>query len=164
MRKRIRAAWSAFLRPELLEIRDPLTGALMPKEFSRLANRIIYRAQKGGQIISLAYIDADGLKGVNDTWGHKAGDFLIKELARAILTNLRPFDVCARQYGEGGDEFVILLPGASLNDAEKVVKRIQREYPHFSWGVTQLRDEEDSIECMVERAERLMYCQKKEKK
>ncbi len=163
MIRRVRAAWLAFLRPELLEIRDPLTGALMPKEFTRLAERIISRAQKGGQIISLVYIDADGLKEINDTWGHKAGNRFIKELAQAILANIRPLDICARRHGQGSDEFVLLLPDASLNDAEKVVRRIQEVFPDFSWGMTQLRDKDDSIEYMIERAEQSMYLQKKRK-
>jgi len=163
MKKRIKAAWLAFLHPELLT-RDFLTGALTPREFTRLAKRVISRAQKGGQIISLVYIDADGLKKINDTCGHEAGNDFIKELAQAIFTNIRPFDICVRQHGECSDEFVLLLPDASLNDAERVVKRIQEVFPDFSWGATQLEDKEDSIGHMVERAEFLMYYQKKTKK
>lgn len=159
---RIRAAWIAFLRPELIGAKDPLTGALIPREFTQLAKRLISRAQKGGQIISLVYIDADGLKEVNDVWGHSAGDRFIKKLSQAIFINIRPLDLCARKY-EGGDEFILLLPDASLNDAEKVVRRIQESFPDFSWGVTQL-EEDDSIEHMTERAEQAMYKQKREKK
>jgi len=164
MMNRMKAAWLAFLHPELVEIKDFLTEALMPKEFNKLAKRIVSRAQKGKQVVSLVYVDLDGLKQVNDTWGHKAGDCFLKELARAIFANIRPFDICARKHGEGGDEFILLLPGASLDGAETVARRIQEDFSDFSWGIAQLEGDNDSIELMIERAEQAMYRQKRAKK
>ena len=164
MIRRIKAAWLAFLSPELMESKDLLTGAFLSREFTQLARKVISRAQKDEQAISLVYIDADGLKEVNDIWGHGAGNYLIKELARAIFANIRPLDICLRQHGECGDEFVLLLPDATLDNAEKVARRIQNNFPGFSWGVTQLEGENDSIELMIERAEQAMYEQKEEKK
>ena len=60
MIKRFNAALIAFRHPDLLNIRDPLTGALTPREFNRLAERLVNRARKGGQVISLVFIDGTG--------------------------------------------------------------------------------------------------------
>ena len=162
MIERLKSAWLAFCRPELLDVKDPLTGALTPREFRRLAGRTINRSQKGGELLSLVLIDSDGLKKINDTHGHSAGDAFLKKLAEAIFVNIRPFDICSRRYGEGCDEFILLLPGADSIAAKKVAERINQSFSQFSWGATTLGPE-DVLEDMVARAEKEMYKQKMQK-
>jgi len=161
--ERIRAALKAFFHPELLEIRDPLTGAMTKKEFLRISNNLLKRTRRSNGILSLVLLDIDGLKKINDTRGHKAGDEFIKRFAKTIFANIRPLDICVRWYGEGGDEFVLLLPEVCLKDAESMVLRIQREFPDFSWGSVGLA-EYDNLETMLNRAEDLMYSRKNSKK
>jgi len=163
MIERIKAAWLGFLHPEFLEIQDPLTGALTWKKFLLIANRIVNRFKKDEGDISLLFLDADGLKTVNDMQGHLAGDLFIQKFSRAILTNIRPLDLCGRRHGENGDEFILLLPGIHPGNAERVAKRIQEVFPNFSWGATSLKNERDTLKFMVDRAEGLMYVQKKQK-
>jgi len=164
MRKRIKAVLLVLRHPELLEIKDPLTGALTWKEFLRIADRVLNRFKENKEVISLLFLDADGLKTVNDTQGHRAGDLFIQKFAEAILTNIRPLDICGRRHGDGGDEFVLLLPGANLDNAEWVTQRIQKVFSNFSWGATSLGDKGDTLEFMIERAEALMYRQKMAKR
>jgi len=162
MIERLKSAWLAFCHPELLDVKDPLTGALTPREFRRLAKRIINRSQKGGELLSLVFIDSDGLKKINDTKGHPAGDVFLKKLAEAIFANIRPFDICSRRHGDGCDEFILLLPGADLIAAKKVAERINQSFTQFSWGATTL-ESKDVLENMVARAEKEMYKQKVQK-
>lgn len=163
--ERIKAAWIAFLHPELVTIRDPLTGALTRKEFNRLAERIIKRAKISGEGLVLLYLDIDGLKKTNDTGGHLAGDKMIKDFVNAIFANTRPSDICARWHGEGGDEFVLLLPNTRWsNGVITTAVRIENIFPNFSWGATILLDNrDDTLDDMVKRAEELMCLSKRAK-
>ncbi|CAG2158263.1 putative diguanylate cyclase DgcQ [Cupriavidus yeoncheonensis] len=112
-------ALSAQLR-ELARV-DPLTN---------LANRRRLEADFGiltqGRYIdrrlSLLMIDIDHFKRVNDTWGHKAGDEVLKHLARVTSAAVRPQDLVARF---GGEEFCILLPDMSLNEAAEIAERVR---------------------------------------
>jgi diguanylate cyclase (GGDEF)-like protein len=70
-------------------------------------------------------IDLDGYKQLNDSFGHTVGDQLLAVAGRVIAANMRKMDVAARY---GGDEFVLLLPHASAQDAEQVMRRIRDEY------------------------------------
>jgi len=69
-------------------------------------------------------LDVDHFKQVNDTWGHAAGDAVLRELAQRIESQVRASDVAARY---GGEEFVILLPGTDIGSASKLAERIRRE-------------------------------------
>jgi len=161
---RLSAAWKGFCHPGLLDVKDPLTGALTRKEFDCLAERVIKRAKLSGEKISLLFLDIDGLKKINDTEGHSAGDKFIRECAEAISASIRPLDICARWHGGGGDEFVILLPGTPLSGAIRVALRVQNIFPNFSWGGATLNEEHNCLHLMVQQAEELMYQGKKEKK
>lgn len=112
----------------------------------------------------LAYIDLNGLKTVNDTWGHDAGDEYLASAAEGINRRLRAADVLARV---GGDEFLVLMPdvraaeaAAVLREAARTLREEDSPYPRaFSFGVEEATapGEDVSAEELIRRADRLMY-------
>ena len=99
---------------------DPLTGALNRRSFVEAANRELDRIARYGGPLSLAYLDIDDFKKVNDSSGHDAGDRLLAGVAAVLTDNLRSVDVVARY---GGDEFVVILPNAELESAAAAASR-----------------------------------------
>lgn len=95
-------------------LHDPLTAALNRRAFDEHTEAL---PSGGGTVVAL---DLDGLKGVNDRWGHEVGDDLLRHFAASMRTQLRDSD---RIYRTGGDEFVVIAPGA---DPEKLSLRIAR--------------------------------------
>lgn len=100
---------------------DRLTGLLNYRWMIEALGKEIRRAQRYGSPLSLIGIDLDGLKGVNDRFGHVAGDALLRHTAGKITAALRQTDSAARI---GGDEFVVLLPATELEGARQVTERI----------------------------------------
>ena len=102
---------------------DPLTGLANRRKLDQLLQNSMQRNQQAGsRETALLFIDLDNFKQVNDNYGHKAGDFLLIEIARRLQNCLRPGDHLGRF---GGDEFVVLLDDlACLEDAEHVAQRI----------------------------------------
>jgi diguanylate cyclase (GGDEF)-like protein/PAS domain S-box-containing protein len=88
-----------------LALRDPLTGLANRRLFNELFHADLARTQRSGQPLAVAFLDLDGLKDVNDTYGHDAGDLVLCETARRLLSNVRAADIVARL---AGDEFVIV--------------------------------------------------------
>jgi len=127
------------------------------------------RAQRGGVAaapLSVALMDVDNFKKLNDTLGHGAGDAALKSLVAAVRDRLRPVDHLARF---GGEEFVVLMPGTALNAAQQALSRLHREltaslfmhegkdvFVTFSAGVTLWRDGE-SLEATLARADEALY-------
>ena len=151
--ERIKAAWKAFKNPELLEQIDELTGLYLRKSFIEKAKILMAKAKREKQPVSLIFIDVNNLKNLNDTQGHKAGDGLLKSLAEILKKHLRPYDLLCRW---GGDEFVILLSNTNYYQAEKIAQRIFFVFPKFSFGISSW-DGEESIENLVEKADKRMY-------
>jgi diguanylate cyclase (GGDEF)-like protein/PAS domain S-box-containing protein len=103
-----------------LALRDPLTGLANRRLLDELLDAELARTQRGGVALAVAYIDLDGLKQVNDTYGHDAGDVVLCEAARRLVAIVRGADVVARL---GGDEFVIVYePTDPISD--RLVDRI----------------------------------------
>ena len=103
-----------------LALRDPLTGLANRRLLDELLDAELARTQRGGVALAVAYIDLDGLKQVNDTYGHDAGDAVLCEAARRLVAIVRGADVVARL---GGDEFVIVYePTDPISD--RLVDRI----------------------------------------
>src|SRR5690554_447579 len=102
--------------------RDPLTGLLNRRGFLAIAPVRMRAAQLEGRDILLLFADIDGLKQVNDTLGHDAGDRLLCEAADVLREVLRASDSVARL---GGDEFCALMPVQSLDDSTRILQRIQ---------------------------------------
>jgi diguanylate cyclase (GGDEF)-like protein len=111
---------------------------------------------------SIIYFDIDHFKKINDTYGHEKGDFVLKELAKLVKNNLRKDDIFGRW---GGEEFLILLPHTSYEEALKVVEKLRKiiESHDFdglkvtaSFGVTYVK-KDDNEESLLQRADEALY-------
>ena len=116
---------------------DPLTGAANSRWFSEVIERELLRARRYGHDLTLAYVDVDDFKAVNDEFGHAAGDLLLRTVAEAIAANVRPSDVVARL---GGDEFAVLLPETDAESTAAAFTRIRfallERLREMGWGAT----------------------------
>lgn len=101
---------------------DTLTGLPNRRLFSILAEQVIAQADRENKVIAIGFLDLDGFKQINDTYGHESGDLLLQEVAQRFQSTLRQSDIVARF---GGDEFVILLTSLDTKtEAEQSFKRI----------------------------------------
>jgi len=134
---------------------DGLTGVANRRSWDeRCAAALTDAAER----VSIVLIDLDRFKQLNDTEGHEAGDRLLKESAAAWTAQLRPHDLLARI---GGDEFAILLPGCSLEQAHVVAERVREAAPGpCSVGAAEW-DGQESPERLQRRADELLYAQKR---
>jgi diguanylate cyclase (GGDEF)-like protein len=111
---------------------DPLTGLLNRNGFLTAATREHAIAQRTGNPLTLAVLDLDGFKQINDLHGHVIGDRLLADLGRSWRERLRAGDILARH---GGDEFVLLLPATSAESAVTVLDRLCDERLPVTWSV-----------------------------
>lgn len=111
---------------------DPLTGLLNRAGFLVAANREHAIAQRTGNPLTVAVLDLDGFKQINDLQGHAVGDRLLSDLGRSWGERLRAGDILARH---GGDEFVLLLPATSPEGAVAVLDRLRDERLPVTWSV-----------------------------
>jgi diguanylate cyclase (GGDEF)-like protein len=103
-------------------IRDPLTGLFNRRFLEDGLDRELHRAQRKQSALSLVMLDLDHFKQFNDTFGHDAGDLLLRELGKILRTVLRQSDIACRY---GGEEFVLVFPDSSLADTRKRVEEIR---------------------------------------
>lgn len=133
---------------------DPLTGALNRRGFTVRVADEVRRARRSGAPLSVAVLDLDDFKAVNDGSGHEAGDAVLKSLVAQWSSLSRHTDVVARL---GGDEFVMVLPHTSAADAKTMLHRMRKLASHpWSWGVTEVQSD-DTIESVLRRADAEMY-------
>jgi diguanylate cyclase (GGDEF)-like protein len=147
---------------------DPLTGVLNGRAFRQLAQMEVDRSLRYGRPFAMVFIDVDDFKSINDTHGHAVGDNVLCAITNLIQNQLRKTDLIARV---GGDEFAILLPEVSAQDASNVVLTIQRRLLEglkdyrwpvtFSIGVLSLAKPELTIDEMLNLSDKLMYEVKK---
>lgn len=110
-----------FEKTQLQATTDGLTGFVNHKTFYDILEKELWRSRRYGGQISMIMIDIDNLKKINDTYGHRAGDKVIKTISRKIKECVRQIDITARY---GGDEFAVILPNTSLGDAIVVAERM----------------------------------------
>ena len=149
---------------------DPLTGLRNRRYVDTHLARMIDNANANQTPLSMLAFDLDRFKAVNDTFGHAAGDSILKEFARRLLDNIRSVDMAARL---GGEEFIVVMPDAALDDARLAAERVRRaiEAPGFdhegvsipvtvSVGVAGLRHGFDTAATMAARADAALYIAK----
>jgi diguanylate cyclase (GGDEF)-like protein len=112
---------------------DALTGCANRRAFERDLERELARCARAELDLCIVALDLDGLKRINDSEGHAAGDRALLQLVESLRRALRSLDGV---YRLGGDEFVVVLPDTSLDGARVVMERVERlGAPAFTWGI-----------------------------
>jgi len=150
----------------LMAMTDPLTGISNRRHFMSQISEEFERTRRYGEPFSLMMIDIDNLKDVNDTYGHEAGDEVLRSFAKYFLTRLRSIDRFARF---GGDEFIVLLVQTGQEKAKDVALRLisgidgleiqtEKESTQItvSIGLTTI-NEDATIEGLIQRADKALY-------
>ena len=138
---------------------DGLTGVLRRDSGLAELEREIARTRRSDGRLVLAFVDVDGLKAVNDLHGHAAGDQLLRDVALALRTGLRSYDLVIRY---GGDEFLCALPGTGIEGARRrfddVARKLTEKRPEasVSIGLAALEDT-DALDELTERADAALY-------
>lgn len=139
--------------------RDELTGALTRRAGNEFLAADIHHAHRTNSALSVVFVDVDGLKLTNDTFGHSQGDVLLRSVVLALRLSLRGYDRVIRY---GGDEFVCVLPGGDADVATAGIDRarlhLATSYPgaSFSIGVADLLPDETPGQ-LVRRADTALY-------
>ena len=133
---------------------DPLTGALSRRGFQHHALQQMALSARHGHPVTLALLDLDGFKQVNDAHGHTAGDAVLVALAREWRAALRPGDSLGRH---GGDEFVLLLPSTDAAGAEALLDRLGRTVTVSRWSAGVAQWDGHTLEEWFEAADAHLY-------
>ncbi len=156
-------------RIEKMAIKDVLSGQYNRRYFLEIGARVLLRCSRYGRPVSLALIDIDHFKTVNDRFGHDAGDVVIRETAQCMRQKVRETDLVARW---GGEEFVVLLPESDREASLVVAERVRREIEAMSiqvaglaepikitasLGLAEARHEQDSLKTLVKKADQALY-------
>jgi len=169
-----RKRYTDFLRQDLdhsleLAVTDQLTGLHNRRYMVGQLDALVARACKGGDPVGALLIDIDHFKKINDGFGHDVGDEVLREFAVRVATNVRAIDLPCRY---GGEEFVVIMPGASLAAAERVAERIRVHVAGspfrvaggtelltvtISIGVAATLGEGDTPEALLKRADEAVY-------
>jgi diguanylate cyclase (GGDEF)-like protein/PAS domain S-box-containing protein len=154
-----------------LSLTDELTGIYNRRGFFTLAEKLLKIAKRQRKGLCMLYADLDGLKEINDSWGHQEGDLALIDIANILRATYRESDFVARI---GGDEFVVIPVGTTGNDMGIISARLQnnidvhnakREKGYklsVSWGISYYDPENPcSVDELLNQADKLMYEQKK---
>lgn len=158
-------------REELLARTDALTQIANRRAFFEAANLELERARRHQRHITMAYVDVDDFKNVNDQLGHAQGDALLVAVAQTLREATRAVDTVARL---GGDEFGLLLPETGAAEADPLLARLRAAILSamvsggwsvgVSIGAATFRTAPGSVDEMMARADELMYAAKRERK
>lgn len=146
---------------------DSLTGIRNRRAFLELLAMEVSRSERFNRPFSIAFIDCDNFKFVNDRFGHKEGDALLRTLADTLQQNVRKMDVIARF---GGDEFAVLMPETLDGLAREVMSRVQNSLLEamrrsnwpvtFSMGIATFLEPRHSADELIAEVDGLMYSAK----
>lgn len=150
---------------------DPMTGLPNSRSLRAHFEKEVLRAGRGNKRFQLMVMDLDGFKAVNDNFGHKAGDRMLKVVSSAIGQQLREYDFLARY---GGDEFVAIIPETETEDVNSLHERINDAVNDLaldlgdgniarvgiSLGSASFPDHGESIDALIEAADKAMYIAK----
>jgi diguanylate cyclase (GGDEF)-like protein len=159
----VSALKGALERENEISRTDHLTGMPNRRHYYELVAGEIRRNHRYGEPFTVAYLDIDNFKAVNDTRGHAEGDTLLRQVATIIATTIRETDTVARI---GGDEFALLLPETAGESALTVAAKVRRQlkmavesrWPvSFSMGMVTYLKSPATIDEVIGRADRLMY-------
>jgi two-component system cell cycle response regulator len=169
-----RKRYTDFLRDNLdqsleLAVTDQLTGLHNRRYMEGQLGALVKRATHGGDPVSALMIDIDHFKKINDAFGHDIGDEVLREFAVRLASNVRAIDLPCRY---GGEEFTVIMPGARLEDAQRVAERIRLHVAGspfrvaggkelltvtISIGVATTVGEGDAPEALLKRADEAVY-------
>lgn len=151
---------------------DPLTNALNRRAALERLDEEIKRATRSQSPLSIAMLDIDHFKQINDTHGHLVGDLVLKEVVTRIFHALSSYDLIGRY---GGDEFILLFPNTELADATHICSHIQNAFTHnpiisadlklfvtVSIGVTSHSSESDLADTLIHHADDALYKAKRQ--
>jgi diguanylate cyclase (GGDEF)-like protein len=147
---------------------DSLTGLLNRGEIIAFLRREVARTRREDRTVGIVLADVDHFKKVNDTFGHSAGDSVLRETSRRLRAGLRVYDGVGRY---GGEEFLLILPGcdlaATVQRADAIRQIIERDamvapqarlFVTMSLGVTVATSKDDvSVEVLLENADKALY-------
>jgi two-component system, cell cycle response regulator len=148
---------------------DPLTGLANKRHFDQGLDASIEKARLLHRPLSVVMVDVDHFKKFNDTWGHQAGDEVLKQVAVVLRDGCRGSDIAARY---GGEEFVLILPNANPKNAclvaERIRSKLEKTVVEFegnslsvtaSFGIASLstKDGEDAAESLLRRSDGALY-------
>lgn len=152
---------AAAQRIQELANHDALTGLINRRYWEETLRNLVHLSDREQVPISVAFLDVDNFKRVNDDKGHAAGDKLLQNVATQMKLICRESDLVGRW---GGDEFAIALPSTSKEQALALIKRLQRNLKQtsISAGIVTIRTNE-SIQELLKRADRAMYVTKRKR-
>ena len=146
---------------------DSLTKSLTRRQFFNIAEIEFLRFRRYQRKLSMLVLDADNFKNINDSYGHYAGDLVLRSLSLVIFEQKRAQDTFGRL---GGEEFALLLPETDLQQAKAVAERVQKTWAEtpcnvdgkiihstVSIGVAEAHEQDTSLDDILRRADRMMY-------
>ncbi len=154
-----------YSRTRYLSLTDALTGLYNRRHFDNTIEREFMRSKRYGGDLSLAIIDIDFFKKINDTYGHLCGDYILKEAAYLIMDNFRKTDFVFRY---GGEEFVVILTETNLASSKIPLERLRAkiaEYPfvfngqplHITVSTGVSSNNAETIEEFLDNADKALY-------
>jgi len=156
-----------------LSYKDHLTGLYLRRYMNEVLSSLLYNFNRYKKIFSIIMLDLDDFKQINDTYGHLAGDEVLKVIGSVLKRITRRSDIPVRY---GGDEFIVILPETDIEKAKIVAEKIRNKIAsitfkkgsvefkcYVSVGVTEVK-EGDTIESILERVDEALYKTKKTKK
>ena len=149
-------------------IKDQLTDAYTKSYFHERAQEEKERFNRGDKRFSIAFLDLDDFKDINDTYGHLVGDEVLKGFAQFLYQNLRKID---QVYRFGGDEFLVLFPETNAQEAHYVLQRLKEKFDSnftnlnleqeievdFSSGIAAIQERSEDIEDLLRKADQALY-------